>query len=78
MVADLEFIKSKIKDLSRRWEVIQIYKGLDADGGSFDWDTEKKDETDTHYHPDKTKQPSRFSESINSHPIDNKQVRSKK
>ena len=47
MVADLEFMKTKVKDLKKRWEIIQIHKGMETDDGSFDWDSAKEDKSDT-------------------------------
>ena len=57
MVADLKFLKSKVKELSQRWEIIQIHKGLEADGGSFEWDSPKHDKSDSHYKPEEPKYP---------------------
>ena len=79
MVADLELIKSKVQDLSRRWEVIQIYRGLDEEDGSMDWGPDKNDqlkseETGTHYKPEVTKYP-RFLERNDSIPDDGAQVK---
>ena len=36
MVADLEFIKSKVKSLRRRWGVIQNFQNQDTDFGLSD------------------------------------------
>ena len=36
MVADLEFIKSKVKSLRRRWAVIQNFQNQDTDFGLSD------------------------------------------
>ena len=36
MVADLEFIKFKVKNLRRRWSVIQTWQNQDTDFGFSD------------------------------------------
>ena len=36
MVADLEFIKSKVKTLRRRWAVLQTFQNQDTDFGFSD------------------------------------------
>ena len=47
MVADLEFIKFKVKNLRRRWSVIQTWQNQDTDFGFSDVSMDNVEEKKT-------------------------------
>ena len=40
MVADVKSLKTKLSDLTQRWEVIQLYQGLREEAGPGQWESE--------------------------------------